>query len=197
MKVFLPIFSLAMFLIGLPFSLTAQNPNNSIYEDSTTQHTYTSYTNYGDTARIYETSIGVRLGSPLSISAKHFLHDEGAAEVYVGFRNDDPFSYIHISGAYQYHLPIKEVENLFYYFGAGATYIRCKYTPEYEIPGEETGSFTSNYLGLQGYIGMDYAFENIPLNLSIDWIPTINLGDNKPKTFSGGFWALSGRFIIK
>ena len=188
--------SLYMLVVGL----YAQDLNTPTYQDtaSTTSYTYTDYTSYNDTSRIYETAVGIRLGSPLSVSAKHFLHQEGAVELAVGFRNDDPFSYLHISGAYQYHKPIGDVKNLFYYVGAGASIIRCKYTPEYEIPGEETGSFTSNYFGLQGYLGLDYAFEDIPLNLSADWIPTINLGENSPQqSFSGGFWALAARFIVK
>jgi len=198
MKIFLPAISLAACLCWVQLGLYAQDPNTCVNPDSTVQFSYSNaYTNPDDTARVYQTSVGIRLGSPLSVSAKHFLHDEGAVEVYVGFRNDDPFSYIHVSGAYQYHQPIKEVDNLFYYVGAGATIIRCKYEPGYQIPGEEVGSFISNYFGLQGYIGLDYAFDDIPLNLSVDWIPTINVGENKPQTFSGGFWAISGRFIIQ
>ncbi len=197
MKIILPIFSLAFLLIWNHLDLTAQAPNNSIYQDSSNQYYANVSTIYDDTARIYETAIGIRLGSPLAVSAKHFVHDEGAVEAYVGYRKKNSFSYLHLSAAYQYHMPLADVENLFYYVGAGATFIRCKYKPDYEIPGEETGSFTSNYLGVQGYLGLDYAFEDIPLNLSVDWIPTINLGDNKPQTFSGGFWAISGRFIVK
>ena len=200
MKFHLPTFFLASFLLMTFAGLQAQDLNNTPLQDTatTTQYTYTDYSSYTDTARVYETAVGIRLGSPLSVSAKHFLHQEGAVEVAVGFRNDDPFSYLHVSGAYQYHKPIGDVENLFYYVGAGVSIIRCKYTPEYEIPGEETGSFTSNYFGLQGYVGLDYAFKDIPLNLSADWIPTINLGENSPQqSFSGGFWALAARFIVK
>lgn len=200
MKFILPTLFLASYLCSIFSGLQAQDQPPTTYPDTTskTPYTYTDYTSYNDTARVYETAVGIRLGSPLSVSAKHFLHEEGAVELAVGFRNDDPFSYIHISGAYQFHKPIGEVENLFYYVGAGASIIRCKYTPEYEIPGEETGSFTSTYFALQGYVGVDYAFEDIPLNLSVDWIPTLNLGENSPQqSFSGGFWALAARFIVK
>jgi hypothetical protein len=33
-------------------------------------------------------------------------------------------------------------------------------------------------LGAQGVVGLDYKFQQVPINLSLDWKPELNLVDN-------------------
>ena len=48
---------------------------------------------------------------------------------------------------------------------------------------------------IDGIIGLEYTFNEIPLNLAIDWIPLINIADYP--AFWGGGVGLSVRYAIK
>ena len=50
------------------------------------------------------------------------------------------------------------------YFGSGKEYDATK-----------ARDIQKTYLGAQGIVGIDYKFANVPLNLSIDWKPELNL----------------------
>jgi hypothetical protein len=61
-------------------------------------------------AQGYKSAIGLRLGSPLSVSFKTFITEPGAIEANVGFRSYGfsgyRYSWINLSAAYQHHFPI-------------------------------------------------------------------------------------------
>lgn len=119
--------------------------------------------------QVYQSAIGARLGYPLSVSYKTFITPESALEGYVGFRNWVNYRWVSINGAYQQHFPIEGVDNLQWYLGAGGGI----YFWNYDVLKNERNSQIG--LGLQGYLGLDYTFDEVPLNLTIDWVPTIFL----------------------
>lgn len=55
-------------------------------------------------------------------------------------------------------------------------------------------------VGVSGNIGLDYTFNDIPLNLSVDYVPTIVVFDNdefdRISRFRGGYGALTARYIL-
>ena len=65
-----------------------------------------------------------------------------------------------ICGLYEIHFPIEAVPNLQWFAGPGA-YIAFR------------NSATS--FGAAGVVGLDYKFEELPLNLTIDWKPELNI----------------------
>ncbi|MEM6768456.1 MAG: hypothetical protein AAF655_26190 [Bacteroidota bacterium] len=144
-------------------------------------------------AQVYTTAVGARLGSPISLSVKHFLNESNAVEAYVGTRGWATYRWFHVSGAYQIHKPIESVENLQYYFGGGASVFFWTYDFDFE-PGQ---NFSSTSFGIQGYIGLDYTLEESPVNFTLDWVPTIYLGDGFNTGFAGGFGALGIRYVLK
>ena len=108
----------------------------------------------------YTTSAGIRLGPNSAaitsgFTVKHFLNEKTAVEGILGI-NDG----VGICGLYEIHFPIEAVPNLQWFAGPGA-YIAFR---------NSTTSF-----GAAGVVGMDYKFEEIPLNLTIDWKPELNL----------------------
>ncbi len=114
----------------------------------------------GVAAQDYKTAAGVRLGPnsafvTAGLSIKHFLNEKAAVEGIVGI-NDG----IGICGLYEVHFPISAVNNLQWFAGAGGYFA--------------SRNSTTN-LGAAGIIGLDYKFEEIPLNLSLDWKPELNL----------------------
>ncbi|WP_236974726.1 hypothetical protein [Membranihabitans maritimus] len=136
-------------------------------------------------AQSYESAIGARLGWGFAGSYKHFFSDDLAGEGIVNFRNySGLYSYFTVTGLAQKHSAIPDLSGLSWYFGGGA-YLGF-YGSGY------TG--TATIVGIAGNLGLDYAFEDIPLNLSIDWIPRLGL------TGGVGFGAESGglaaRYIL-
>lgn len=137
-------------------------------------------------AQVYRTSIGLRAGVAPGITVKHFMNPNAALEGILTTRGKG----INITGLYEWHGPLGEVENFFWYIGGGG------HIGFWDDDSYLKGDFRESYmtLGLDGILGMEYSFEEIPLNLSLDWKPTINIFEHS------GFWgdelALSARYII-
>lgn len=120
-------------------------------------------------AQTYKTGLGVRL-SPSdayvnnSITLKHFLNEKAAVEFLVSF--GDPFA---IGALYEVHKPFS-TSGLQWFYGAGGYLAFVKtYNPN------TNKNETDANFGAQGIIGLDYKFVNLPLNLSLDWKPELNL----------------------
>jgi hypothetical protein len=120
-------------------------------------------------AQDYKTALGVRLSSsaPMvnnSISLKHFLNESTAVEALFSF--GDPLA---IGALLEKHKPLGS-EGIQWYYGGGA-YLAFVKT---YIPDKDKNETNTNF-GTQGVLGLDYKFVNIPLNLSLDWKPELNL----------------------
>lgn len=113
-------------------------------------------------AQPFDKALGARLGYGTTVSYKKFISEHSALEFYGGLYGYSGAD-LGIGGLYQYHKPIKEVENLSWYFGGGATartWIYLNYS----------GGL---WVGAQGCLGLDYKFDELPINISLDWLPTI------------------------
>jgi len=138
----------------------------------------------------YESAVGARFGFPLSITYKKFISENTALEAYGGFRNDFGFNWISLSGAYQKNSPleIEDIKNLTWYWGVGGSVYFWSFDLGFST--ESNISFSAD-----GYIGLEYTFSDIPLNLSVDWVPRVFI-TGFGSGFSGGFGALSARYIL-
>lgn len=136
----------------------------------------------------YNSAIGLRFGYPTSVSYKKFFKEDLAFEGIVGFRGYTGYSWINIAAAIQKHNAISSTEGLSWYYGAGAgVYL---YSYDFVTTESSTG------FGIQGYLGLDYKFADIPLNLSVDWVPTFFLA-GYGSGFGGGYGGLSARYVLK
>ena len=120
-------------------------------------------------AQEYKTALGVRLSSANayvnnSISIKHFISDETAVEGLFSFGDPIAFGVL-----LEKHKPLSE-SGLRWFYGAGGylSFIKT-YNPN-KLKNETNANF-----GAQGVIGLDYKFTGIPLNLSLDWKPELNI----------------------
>lgn len=139
-------------------------------------------------SQTYNSAIGLRFGYPTSVSYKKFFKGSTAFEGIVGFRGYTGYSWINIAAALQKHNAISSTEGLSWYYGAGAgVYL-------YSFDFATTESSTS--FGVSGYLGLDYKFADIPLNLSVDWVPTFFLS-GYGSGFGGGYGGLSARYVLK
>lgn len=140
-------------------------------------------------AQTYQKAIGARLGYPLSLSYKTFLNESNAIEVFAGTRGFSGYRWISLSGAYQIHKPLSaaKTDGLNFYYGAGAS----AYIWSFDVESDES----SISLGLQGYLGLDYSLKNSPINITVDWIPTLFIG-GFGAGFGAGYGSLGVRYIL-
>lgn len=119
-------------------------------------------------AQSYKTALGIRLSShgPVvnnSVSLKHFMNENTAVEALFTF--SDPVA---IGALIELHKPLSGAEGLQWFYGGGA-YIG--------FDSDKEGGNRS-LMGAQGIVGLDYKFVNLPLNLTLDWKPELNIIDD-------------------
>jgi hypothetical protein len=139
-------------------------------------------------AQEYKLAIGARLGYPLAASLKFFIDESSALEGYVGTRWYSNYSWRNLSGAYLYHFPLEGVDGLQLYAGGGASLYFWSY--------DFQGNNASTSIGIQGYVGLDYAFADVPLNLTFDWVPTLFL-NGFDSGLGGRYGSIGVRYILK
>lgn len=120
-------------------------------------------------AQDYKTALGIRLSSSQaivnnSVSIKHFLNDKVAVEGLFSF--GDPLAF---GAMAQVHNPMGESGIKWFYGGGAYLGFLKSYNPN-TAKNETDANF-----GAMGVLGLDYKFANIPLNLSLDWKPELNL----------------------
>jgi hypothetical protein len=142
-------------------------------------------------AQEYKSAIGAKLGYGLVGSYKTFLNEKAALDIFAGIGWGNSF----LGGVYyQHHMPIGSVPGLQWFVGGGVSFWSFS-------SGVGFGGYYE--LGIAGDIGLDYAFENIPLNLSVDYAPTFVILDSYDcpgctySRFRGGYGALTARYILK
>lgn len=109
-------------------------------------------------AQSYKTALGIRLSSNdaivnNSISLKYFFSNTTAVEGLLSF--GDPVA---LGVLIEKHKPTGPA-GLSFFYGGGA-YI---------------GFGSDKNIGAQGVLGLDYKLPTIPLNLSVDWKPELNI----------------------
>lgn len=124
-------------------------------------------------AQDYKNAIGGRFGAANGISFKTGLSKAAMLELILNFRNGNGAEYFNLTGLYEVYQPISGASGLNFYYGAGAT------VGSYKVKSSEGEA----YLSANGVLGLDYKFNDVPFNLSIDWIPALRLTQNK------GFYA--------
>ena len=146
-------------------------------------------------AQDFKSAVGVRFGYPLSVSYKMFLSESSAVEVYAGTRGYNAgfgvkYRWYSVSGAYQIHKPLSigDIEGLQYYYGAGVSVFF--WTFDFDT---DTNSTT---FGLQGYSGLSYTFDEKPINISIDWVPTYFFNGYNISGFGAGYGSLAVRYVL-
>ena len=135
------------------------------------------------TAQDYSTGIGLRGGLFYGLTVKHFLDGKAAIEGLLSTR----WSGLEITGLYEIHNQIPDVERLNWYFGGGA---HMGFYNGKNATWGETGTNYTN-IGIDGILGLEYNFKEAPLNLSIDWKPAINI------IGYSGFWGDNGALSIR
>jgi len=135
-------------------------------------------------AQDYKNAIGGRFGSANGVSFKTGLSKGAMLELIGNFRSNRNADYFNLTGLYEVYKPINNAQGLNFYYGGGAT------IGSYKIKGFDGEA----YLSANGVLGLDYKFNDLPFNLSLDWIPALRL--TQGAGFYGGDVGLGVRFTF-
>ena len=124
----------------------------------------------------YRTALGVKIWDGAGISLKHFFRENRAGD-FIGYFWSQGFRF---TGLYEIHGDFAGAEGLKWYIGPGA---------HLGFYNDKNGDGV--YIGIDGVIGLDYKFNNAPINLSLDWQPSFEFGDGR------GFYGNWGGFGIR
>jgi hypothetical protein len=131
-------------------------------------------------AQDYKVAIGIRFSSSAptlsnSVSVKYFMNDRDALEGLISFGTR-----FGIGGLWERHQLIGSIPAFTWFYGGGG-YV----------------GFQSSraYVGPTGVVGLDYKFENVPLNLSLDWKPELDI--IPAINFVPDAFGLTARFTFK
>ena len=127
----------------------------------------------------YKNALGVKVLDGGGITFKHFVSGNNALEFIGYFWNRGT----RITGLYEIHGPISGASGLKWYIGPGA-----------HIGFYNTKYGDGSFVGLDGVLGLDYKFKGAPINMSIDWQPSFEFGDNRGFVGSWGGFAVRYTF---
>ncbi|HAQ18010.1 MAG TPA: hypothetical protein DCR40_02105 [Prolixibacteraceae bacterium] len=134
-------------------------------------------------AQDYYTGIGLRAGWGTGLTVKHFLGEKAAVEGIL----DSRWRGFSLTGLFEIHNQAFEVDRLNWYYGFGGHIGFWN--------GKNVGWADNhdNYtvIGIDGILGLEYNFDFMPINLSIDWKPALNL------VGASGFWGDGGALSIR
>ena len=128
----------------------------------------------------YKTALGIKF-YPTGITLKHFLSAKKAVEGLGYFYGDGA----RVTGLYEIYGNINNADGLRYYFGPGA---------HIGVYNNKHGGATA--IGVDGVLGLDYKIHAAPIDLSIDWQPSIEFGSGYNNGFSGGFGGIGIRYTL-
>jgi hypothetical protein len=134
----------------------------------------------------YKTSLGIRLGYPYGLTVKHFVSKKNALEGILasswgGFVATALYENEHWTGKYP---------GLNWFWGIGA---HAGFWDQGNNPNiDET--YVGSVIGADFILGLEYTFDELPVNLSIDVLPTFNIiGDTGWGGLNG---AISVRYVF-
>lgn len=152
--------------------------------------TYTS--NAQSMGRTYRTALGVKVWDGAGISLKHFTSNNHALEgiAYFGSRS------VRITGLYEIHGNIEGAPGLKWYIGPGA---HIAFYDRRHHGHEDHDDYYDKrdghaHAGIDGVIGLDYKINKAPINVSLDWQPSFEFGDNRG--FVGSWGGLGIRYTF-
>lgn len=131
----------------------------------------------------YQTGFGLRGGWSNGITIKHFIQEDKAIEGILSSR----WRGLEITGLYEIHDQAFNEDRLNWYYGFGG------HVGLYQGDNGRWSRDDDNFavLGVDGILGIEYNFRKIPINISLDWKPVLNL------IGYFGLWTDSGAFSIR
>lgn len=144
------------------------------------------FTTIAVNAQDYKTGIGLRAGWANGLTVKHFVNKKAAFEGLLSTR----WRGFDVTGLYEIHNNAFDADGLYWYYGFGA---HLGFWNGSDTPWGRYGN-AYTVIGVDGILGIEYDFKEIPFNIGLDWKPAFNVSGYT------GFWgdggALSLRYIF-
>ncbi len=134
----------------------------------------------------YKTALGVKFYPGAGITIKHFIKSNVALEGIGYFWRDG----VRITGLYEFHGNINGAPGLKWYVGPGAHISVWNDDWKRRYPTRTGGAS----IGIDGVLGLDYKFKGAPINMSIDWQPSVDIVNYYG--FSGNWGGFSLRYTF-
>lgn len=139
--------------------------------------------------RDYDTGIGLRAGVSYGLTVKHFMTDRSAWEAILSTRYEGFL----LTGLYELHQDVFNTTNFNFLYGFGG------HLGEWpgDVDHHDWFNDKANHLalGIDGIIGLEYTFDEVPFSISIDWKPSFNIAEHA--VFLVDEAGLSIRYVIK
>lgn len=150
-------------------------------------------------AQAYKTAIGLRIAPSYGITLKHFVNSNAALEGIFSPR----WQGVTFTGLYEYHTTAFKTPRMNWYFGIGGHigfgdhhyqhdhnyYNKRGRLIWYDEHDHDDHSHV--IAGVDMILGLEYTFQKLPLNMSLDWKPMLNLIGHQ------GIWYGDGGFSMR
>jgi hypothetical protein len=113
----------------------------------------------------YKTALGLRAGLPYGVTIRHFINKENALEGILASR----WSGFVITGLYEKESWLGNYPALNWYWGFGA------HAGFWDTGTNPNVNTTGAVIGADAILGIEYTFDDFPINLSLDLLPSLNL----------------------
>jgi hypothetical protein len=114
-----------------------------------------------DDSQEYKNAVGVKF-YPGALTAKHFFNHLIAAEAVNYYYGKS----VRFTGLLEFNFDIEQVPGLKWFAGPGVHVSFAKYNSQ-----------ATTFLGIDGILGLDYKFNGVPINVSVDWQPSFEFGE--------------------
>jgi hypothetical protein len=118
-------------------------------------------------AQDYKTCVGLRAGIPYGLTIKHFMSETNAVE---GILASNWGGFV-ATALYEKERWTGHYPALNWYWGFGAHVGFWDEGANRYV----NSTYTGSVIGVDGVLGIEYTFDEIPLNLSLDVLPSVNL----------------------
>lgn len=126
---------------------------------------------FGTKAQDYSSALGIRVGSTAGITLKHFVSKTTAFEGQL----ESMWRGVNVTGLAEFYTPSLGVENLKFYGGFGGHFGTWRGYDNHPWFYEDRDYHS--VVGVDGVLGFEYTFKEIPLNIGIDWKPGFNIAE--------------------
>ncbi len=137
----------------------------------------------------YDSALGLRGGIAQGITYKTFVGGSSAFDLILGTHSGG----LNLTALYEIHShDFRGVDNLSLFYGAGG---HLGFYNSSSWPDGYWGAYQSGpVIGVDFVVGVEYTFDEIPINLSLDIVPSINI---TPSIFYWQRGALSIRYVFR
>jgi len=136
----------------------------------------------------YQKALGIKFPGGVSITYKNFVTENNNIELQGTFKDGG----FRLSGLYEFNFYTLNVEGLSWFVGPGA-HLGFGKKDTYDA-NNKLVSKSSADIGIDGIIGLDYKIKDLPLNISLDWQPSIVIAGNTD--FSGAYGGIGIRYTF-